>query len=585
MANKSAFTVLDENAISPEQAKRLGIEASQVPGGMGKTTVSRPKGSINAMRANNAQNNAATVERSAYNNSQDTVVYTPEVVTQNVPKQPAQRVVPAKPAAQPAPQQAFTIQEDITPDESPMMPQGVTVADTVEEEPIVEGVEVLDSYTEEELADINSGAGSDIVDEPEEENMEEEEDTVEENNIVEETPVEEEVDEEVMEEPAIEEPAKPVDTSVRDENAVDIEVTSAVIEDEEKDDDLDVEVATEDNTDTDKVMVSLQRQVTEKMRPVLHKRDLTGFTVATQPIAINSVVETKEVSVAKWPLSATGITVQGRTLLGSDLEDLRSLMQQQDYRGILQKIYDAIVSPKPAFNIWVKSIAYTDYDDLFMLLYIAAFKGSNYMPVDCTGAKCPEKTYITDDIPFSRMVKYKDEESKEKFQKLYKTAPADNYGLTPTEIVPVSENFAIGFVIPSLYAVLLEGDYYDAEFRRKYGTAIAVAPYVDKFYHIDYANKKYVPVDFKKYDNNDAKTCKSKIITYNKILRTFTSDEINALKAYMEAINTKDRLVTYIMPATTCPHCGAENAETEARAQSLLFLRNQLAALVNTSEN
>ncbi len=61
------------------------------------------------------------------------------------------------------------------------------------------------------------------------------------------------------------------------------------------------------------------------------------------------------------------------------------------------------------------------------------------------------------------------------------------------------------------------------------------------------------------------------------------SDEINAIKAYMEGINNKNRLITYIMPATTCPHCGTENPENETTASAMLFLRNQLAALVNTS--
>ena len=423
------------------------------------------------------------------------------------------------------------------------------------------------------------------------EEVEEEEDTEVETLVNLKEPVEETATFPV-EEPVKEEPKKveePVDKSVRDESAINIETSTTTIKDEDdKEEDLDAESNTSAGTDSsdDKLMISLQRQITERIKPISKRMNLEGFTVATTPMALSdNAIKEKEVSIAKWPLPATGITIQMRELLGSDLEDLRTLMNQSDARGVLEKIYSAIVSTKPAFNVWVKQVAFDDYDHLFMAMYIAAFKGSNYMPVDCTNTNCPEKTYITDDIPFAKLVKYKDEAAKEKFQQLYKTAPADTFGLVPTEVVPISEQFAIGFVIPSLYSILLETDYFDRDFRRKYSTAIAVSPYVDKFYYIDYENRKYVPISYKIYENNEAKTAKSKIIKYNKILRTMNSDEINAIKAYMEGINTKNRLITYIMPATTCPHCGTENPENETSASSMLFLRNQLAALVNTSIN
>ena len=547
---KSAFSVLDES-VTPDMAKSLGIEASQIPGSQ-TNHVKRPKGNLGSITGirQRAEAFEQELEREAVQNSQDTVVYRPEVVVQ--PQQTVQIQPTTNYVVKEEPLQHITVspQETAEEEEKPFdMDDLFNKNDSVEEE-----------LTEDELNDIED----EDIDVP----------VPEDTSIQITAPKTEEKKDEI------------VDTAVYDENAVDIEITSTTIDDkEEEDNDLEQEVQTDSENGQDKLLISLQRQVTERLRPILRKRDVSGFTVATTPVGANAVVETKEVSVAKWPLSATGITVQARTLLGSDLEDLRTLMQQNDARGTLQKIYDAIVSPKPAFNVWTKSIAYADYDDLFMVLYIAAFKGSNYMPVDCEGEKCPEKTYITDDIPFGKMVKYKDEESKAKFQKLYKTLPAENYGITPTEIVPVAENYAIGFVMPSLYAMLLERDYYDSEFSRKYSTAIAVAPYIDRIYKIDYEAKKFVPIMHKLYDNNEAKTAKSRIVLINKILRTFNADEINALKAYMEAIGKDHKYIDYIMPATTCPHCGKENPESVTRASSLLFLRNQLAALVNTSKS
>ena len=470
------------------------------------------------------------------------------------------------------------------------------VAETKNDKPVVHATttvlptvankesEVSDTIEDEDHEDLDA-LEAEVLGEDEEV----EEEMVEENDIPEDELVE--LDEETVEEPAVDESkveeTKEEDTSVYDDGSIKIETTSTLVKEEEIDEDLDAEVKPDSNTESEakRILISVQNQVSAKIKPVNKRRNLEGFTVATNPITTNAIFKTPEVAVAKWPLPVTGITIQMRAVFGSDLEDLRGMIDNNDARGVLQKLYDAIVSPKSAFNVWVKQIAFQDYDHMFMALYIASFKGANYMMVQCNGDKCPEKTYITDDIPFSKLIKYRDNEAKEKFQKLYKEAPADNYCLVSTEIVPITDTIAIGFTDPSIYSFLMEPDYFDADFRRKYGVATAVAPYIDRFYYIDYEQRKYVPIGYKIYENNDSKTAKSKIIKYNHILRSFSSDEIAALKAYMEAINQKNSAVSYIEPATTCPFCGTENPERNNTAAQMLFTRNQLAALVNTFEN
>ena len=533
-----AFTVKDTVTTNPSGGISVNVPRKQ------------PKGNLESMkRSIEKRNQFEAEERAAYekNISNETI----DLVNSSVMAQVAEN-----PNTQPV--QHSTVM---------MAPPKVDPVEDVEEE-------------KEDLEALEAEVLGDDYDEEVEEEM------VEENEITEDELVDLDETEEVVEaEP--EEEVKEEDTSVYDDGSIKIETTSTVVKEEEIDEDLDAEVKSDSNAESEakRMLVSVQNQVSAKIKPVNKRRNLEGFTVAANPITTNAIFKTPEVAVAKWPLPVTGITIQMRAVFGSDLEDLRGMIDSNDARGVLQKLYDAIVSPKAAFNVWVKQVAFQDYDHIFMALYIASFKGANYMMVQCNGDKCPEKTYITDDIPFAKLIKYKDNEAKEKFQKLYKEAPADTYGLVSTEIVPITDTIAIGFTDPSIYSVLMEPDYFDADFRRKYGVATAVAPYIDRFYYIDYEQRKYVPIGYKIYENNDSKTAKSKIIKYNHILRSFSSDEIAALKAYMEAINQKNSTVSYVEPATTCPFCGTENPERANTAAQMLFTRNQLAALVNTFEN
>lgn len=377
---------------------------------------------------------------------------------------------------------------------------------------------------------------------------------------------------------------KPDPEDIEVEEDIDMSVTKVS---ESFDEDSDVIDEDEDVKDADEEaeasFQSFKKMVTEKIKPVSQKFNISGFTIAKQPNMSNAVVTTKELAIAKWVLPSTGITIMMKEFLGADLERLRLLIQGNDARGTLQLIYDHIVSPKPQrFEAWLKTIAYDDYDHLFMAVYIASFTGSNYMPVDCTNPSCKEKTYVTDDIPFTQLVKYKDEAAKKDFKKIYAEEPVLTNPIVATEIVPVSSKYAIGFMLPTLYSVLIESGYFDQEFTKKHATTISIAPYIETIYEIDFATKTLIPIGYKEYVNNDGKTAKSKIIKYEKIINTLSSDEITTLRAYTEAINKNSDIITYQIPDTTCPHCGHQNAASSSTAASMVFLRNQLALLVNT---
>lgn len=399
--------------------------------------------------------------------------------------------------------------------------------------------------------------------------------TVPEQNIEEKIPVQKDAADDTEEDDDLEITRSIVaDTSYSNDTDSEDEVTAELDENNE--------IKDEDNNEDEERLEILKSMITEKIRPVSKKLDIRGFTIA-KGANIGSFVTNKEVPIAKWVLPATGVTFSIKEILGSDLEKMRFSISNGDERSALQIIYDHIVSPKPdTFIKWMKSIAYEDYDHLYFGIYIAAFADSNYMPIDCTNKKCSKKTYITDNTPINSLIDYKNEEAKLRISNLLKESPVELKGLAPTEIVPISESIAFGFRLPSLYSIIVEQNSLSKDFRDKYSTVTDIIPYIDNIYYIDFVNKRIIPATWKEYVNNEAKTLKSRIVQYNKIISTMPSDQLAVVRAYIGEINKHKDDITYKIPATTCPHCGQENPEQKNQsAMSMVFLRNQLGLLVN----
>lgn len=348
-------------------------------------------------------------------------------------------------------------------------------------------------------------------------------------------------------------------------------------------DEDDLEVT--DSDSNDESMTILKNMIAEKIKPVSVKMDISGFTVAKKGTMSNEIFTVEQASFAKWPLPATGITIEMREISGANLENLRGFLDRRtpDNRSALKIIYDHIVSPKPnSFEAWLNSVAYADFDNLFMLVYISAFADANFLPVDCTNPDC-EKPYITNNLPIMDLVKFKNKESEEKFWELYNEEPTNSKGLYTTHIIPISDKFAIGLKEPSLYSVLIEPNYFNAEFMDKYAQTIRYFPYIDSLYWIDAARKNLVPIKWQVYDNNASKTARSRVRKYSMIMNTLTSDQHALILSYINAINERVDWMSYRRPETTCPHCGQVVPEDDTyTALSLVFLRNRLAVLATT---
>lgn len=342
------------------------------------------------------------------------------------------------------------------------------------------------------------------------------------------------------------------------------------------------------DVDTDAILKHLQKLATEKIKPISKKLDISSFTVLKKPVAsVSGIITDTKTRVAKWVLPCQESIVLMREFSGSELEKLREYSENSRSLDSLSRrfnmIYSHIASPKPAsFETWLKTTPYEDVDHYFFAIYIANFKGANYLPEDCKNTKCKE-TFISDDIDIMRMVEFKDAKAKAKFSSIYESeaAPAGK-GIYCTEVVPLSSKIAVSFRQPSIYNIL-EIAMTDDKLRSDYSATIDYIPYIDKVYYIDMDKQQLVPIGYKTYPDNTSRTVRSKIYKYHSVLSTLSIDEFAIIKAYAKSIADMETGINYIYPEIECPKCHTNTDKQNTTAEELVFTRYQLGTLVNTS--
>lgn len=361
--------------------------------------------------------------------------------------------------------------------------------------------------------------------------------------------------------------------------------------DPEDEEELDGETGTESNlveeVDADENMKQFQASVSEKIKPVSKKLNLSSFTVKMTPVSVSSASLQPDNTVAmSWALPNSKQYISMRAFGGREIETLSNLSQAsganqfQQLKNRYKMLYDHITSPKPdTLEAWLKSISFLDNDHLFFAAYGAAYSESNFIPYDCPRCK---NTFLSDNFPIHSLYKFKDDEAEARFKKLSSSQDGIEPGLYVSEVVQISDRFALGFREPSIWSMIFEPTLLDQKFINKYRDAISVASYIDNIWLIGDDNS-ISPIGYKIDKNNTAKTIKSRIITYSKIFDSLTADQYYLILAYMNGINERSGDVTFIKPEVTCPNCGEIIPEMEISAESLLFTRSQLATLSLTS--
>lgn len=353
-----------------------------------------------------------------------------------------------------------------------------------------------------------------------------------------------------------------------------------------KDDD---EEAEENSANDDELMNKLRRMATEKLKPTKARIDISNFQVSTGTVKnINPILNSKESKVAKWVLFNQEQIVLMREFTGVELQTFVETAGNTGVSNVSRRyrlIYNHIESPKPeTFEKWLKSTPFSDADHYYFGVYVASFEGSNYMPIDCAGQNCPEGTFVSDNIPVMNLVKFKDNETRNKFKRIYQDEEINNNieGKYVYNIVPINDSIAIAFKEPMLYDYI-ESMNVDNTFQRKYNNTLQLMPFIHEIYAIDVNSGQLIPVGYQQYDGNAAKTFRSKVRKYNTLFSYLSPDEYSLIEAYSSDISNKSDGITYITPSLKCPYCGTESAEQEMTAESLVFTRYQLGALVNTT--
>lgn len=348
----------------------------------------------------------------------------------------------------------------------------------------------------------------------------------------------------------------------------------------------DGKIVDDDPLDTPE-MKELQKDISKKISIVTKKLDISSMSISKKPVSITAALKTaqSDVKCANWALMSSERCVTMSEFSGSEMEKLISAASQRrltlsNVRELYGLLYKHDINPKKpdTLEAWLKTTSFLDADHLFMAVYAATFGDSNHIPYNCTSKKCGNM-WITDNRPIMEMVKFKDEKSKSKFHNILNSTPNYNTNFYKTEIVQISDEYAIGIKVPSIYDVVFEQAALDNEFRSKYSDYITILQYIDAFYLIDAKTQQLFPIEYKKYPTNMNKNTKSKIYTYSKILGKLSTDQYTAILAYMREINSGEDELEYIIPASTCEKCGEEIPESPQSARDLLFTRHQLTAL------
>lgn len=380
-----------------------------------------------------------------------------------------------------------------------------------------------------------------------------------------------------------EEPEEDLDTGM-DDTDLDVELADAgldlnIVEEEEE------QEVVED--DRDVILENLKKLATDKLKPASKKLDISSFTVLKKPSSNTKLFKQQQVKAAKWVLPGQNNVVLMKEFLGSELEELREYSEDPSELESLSKryrlIYDHIASSKPAtFEAWLKSVPFSDVQHYIFAIYIASFKGVNYLPAECTNTKCKE-TFLTDNINIMSMVKFDNEKAKNDFVELYNSQPkmSSKAGLYNTEVVPLSDRLAVSFKVPTIYSLFEIASLSDRA-KEKFNSILEFIPYIDNVYMIDVKNATLIPCGYKTYGESMTKTVVSKMNMINKMFKTLTIDEYSPIRSYVAEIDKKALDISYIFPEITCPKCGTKIPEQPASAEDLVFTRYQLGALVNT---
>ena len=342
----------------------------------------------------------------------------------------------------------------------------------------------------------------------------------------------------------------------------------------------------------------LKSEILEKVINTSKKLDTTSFRISNKVVSISSAVtavsgKKKEERYGYWPMMFANRPFKASPLKGPEIALLSEADDSNSENGVgitnqqIRIMYDHDANEYKPKTIegWAKTIPFFDIESIFAALYVASLKGANYVPSICPKTSC-QYSWLNDAGDIKSLVKFANDEQKKKFEEVLHTPiTKENTESYESVINVINDKIAVGVKIPSIFTAIYEYGSLNAEFIRKYTSVISIMQYIDYIYIIDPETSSFNPVGWKTYPGDTAKTFKSKIATYAKILKELDDTDFSVLIALINSMVTKmseRKQLTYEIPATKCPKCGAEVAATEIVPRNMVFMRQRLVELATT---
>lgn len=379
-------------------------------------------------------------------------------------------------------------------------------------------------------------------------------------------------------------PQKDTNTVI-EENSGEDDLDALMKDLEKEESKLDIE---DDNEDTAEEIRARFKESLESVKIARDPIDLSKFKI--RKTAVSSATVLSNVSArpqtlkrADWALFYTGRSMTFVESRGPELDALRKTISNSN--GVnaviasLKFIYDHTADAnKPTFEAWCKLIRTEDIESLYFGLYRACYADANLVARACIGDKgCKRTSLIDTDI--NAMVKFEDDETKEKFYSILNKDSTTESFKVESELIQISDDFVLSYTMPTLFSTFIQYATLKPEVTEKYSDILNTMAYIDGFFSIDRQSQELVPISVKEFPNNINRTVLSKLKLYTDILKTLSVDQYNILNAKLNNIIQTSK-VTYVYPEATCPECGTTIEEENIESVlNLLFTRAQLVQI------
>lgn len=355
------------------------------------------------------------------------------------------------------------------------------------------------------------------------------------------------------------------------------------ITEESDDDDDDI-----DQEEQKKMLQSMKDQVNSSIKPFKNVIDLKNFKIATKAKSAAEVLKhVEEGPTATWVLLDSKSAFTCTALGAVEIENLdpEKINAQNGRIDALKQMYGTLfrhyVSPnKPAtLEEWVKTISFSDQDNLIFGYYKATFGTSNLITYACE--KCKEVKI--ENVPIEKCVKYDNEETRKEVEYILKYSDPTFKPEIKSTLIQISDNLAVSVKSPSIYNIVFEFGVLDAEFTNKYADVLGTVGYIEDIFEIDLANGQLIPIKVKEDPKNITKSVKRRIRSKVELLKGLTPDQYNILLSQISEISKNSSRISYRQPEYECKKCHTKIDEVEMSAQNMLFTRHQLALIKNLS--